>query len=158
MLYVARAAIEGRRPAGRYGRIARDAIFTAEEREFLQAPAKLSQRFKLRAEAALPLFWALGYVRQMRWPANTLSAEEFWAHLAGTDFLNFVSDSQPVAMAAIAQEADLITRLSRASEGAGVHPGVIGERRLALDWLTNSGPQADWDALDRGLVTPASRP
>lgn len=153
LLYVARAGVEGRRSGGKYGRIARDALFTPAEQAFLDTPrgsAALQVRFAWRSEAALPLFWALGYVREMLWPENRVHADEFYDYLVKTDFIAFVAGAEVRSTAQLLDEADLMICLDTPGPSPETATQIVSERRLALAWLTPGVGPAEWDGLETG--------
>ncbi|MBS0295202.1 MAG: DUF4272 domain-containing protein [Proteobacteria bacterium] len=151
LMYVARAGAKGGKAGWRLGRVKRDAAFTRAETAFLTAahPSQEDCRaMALRVEAALALFWALGWIATMRWPQNRVDPGNFYDLVAKADFLKFVDRSNPRALAEVLDEGDLLLRLKAhlASDAAdaSLDEAVVRQRLAALTWLAGEG---DWDDI-----------
>jgi len=149
LMYVARAGARGGKAGWRLGRVKRDAVFSRAETGFL-ATARPSneacQAMADRIEAALALFWALGWIATMKWPENRVDPGNFYDLVAKADFLKFVDRSNPRPPAEVLDEGDLLMRLRAhlASDAAdaSLDEAVVRQRLAALTWLTS---EAHWD-------------
>ncbi|HEX2559128.1 DUF4272 domain-containing protein [Phenylobacterium sp.] len=129
---------------------------TPRERGFLQRPLREGDcvRMGWRIEAAAPLMWHLGRVRELPRPDAPIGAGTpiyFLDQLRPEEVLEPLGE-RPIAE--VLDEADLIYRYHWAARDAmlngrpapaGLNLDVIQERHHALNWLINYNDGAEWD-------------
>lgn len=112
-------------------------------------------QFSWRYEATWTLFWALGYVEELRKPTDQCDVSRAAAIMQERSAPAFIADARLRPMAEILDQADLIyryhwavvdARVNGAPSPTGLHPGVVKERHHALNWLIGYMDQ-DWDEV-----------
>jgi hypothetical protein len=131
--------------------------FTPEELRFLSnsnPPHYDLVRFSWRIEAAIPLFWALGYVDHLGLPTEPGANDPLVEALERAGMPGLIQNAKYRPVVEVLDEADLIYRCHwavRNEQLAGrelttLHPGVTQERHYALNWLIRYGDQ-EWDDM-----------
>lgn len=131
--------------------------FTEAEAEFLRDPSPPEEaviHFSWQSEAALPLFWFLGYVDELDRPETELDPGPMEALISRRSFDELVSGARPRTAAALLDVLDLTYRyhwaarqagLDNEPPPAGLDPEILMERHKALNWLVRYNNDASWD-------------
>jgi len=132
--------------------------FSAAEFAFIDNPAPPRNdcvQFGWRVEACLPLLWHLGFIPELGRPdrlANVGAIVDMVERLGPSAFFSAAGEGPK---GEVLDAADLIYRYHWACRNeqlkglpapAHLDSGVVQERHLALNWLTNYGGD-DWDEV-----------
>ena len=134
---------------------------TTKEEAFLSVEEPTQQNLLnalWRYECVPVLLWALGLMDQLEFPHQVCDVPAITDLVLGADLNTLESEGQLRPVSELLDEVDLMYRLHWAIRDrelnnqepiSGVEPGVVMERRNALEWLVDTATA--WD--DRSLTT-----
>jgi hypothetical protein len=127
------------------------------EADFLRDPAPSNQdrvHFSWQSEAALPLFWMLGYVDALARPEVQNDPDPMVRLISGQSFDALIAGARLRPQADMLDVLDLTyryhwaavdARINERDAPAGLNPDILMERHKALNWLVRYNADASWD-------------
>ena len=132
--------------------------FTSEEWEFINSKSpdtQLNTNMSWRIEGAYLLLWALGKIKKLPFPNESINPDEIYPHLPSFNNspLEFIESVSLIEKSDIIDKEDIIYRMHWATRQASMEqeempanlePGVVQEWHHAINWLAYYD-EMDWD-------------